>query len=152
MYERRCHVNRKEIEKKAFWHFQSGFNCAEAILKTFVETVRKKPYLGITKFASGFGGGIGGSHCDACGALTGGVIAIGWLFGRKHPDDDRSTVFSLSAEFRDQFLARFGATDCKTILASLGDQENALKCKKLTAEAAGILFALLGQGTRMKTI
>jgi C_GCAxxG_C_C family probable redox protein len=135
-------MERKNIEKKAFDHFQSGFHCAEAILKTFTDAVGNKPDPDITKLASGFGGGIGGSHTDTCGALTGGIIALGWLFGRKDPGDDITKVISLSAEFRNKFISRFGATDCKTILASLGDQENALKCKKLTAEAAGILFDL----------
>jgi hypothetical protein len=75
--------------------------------------------------------------------LTGGIIAIGWLFGRKDPCDDKQKVFSLSAEFRTLFLKRFNTTNCKEILDLLGDQENKLKCKKLTADAAGILYEIL---------
>jgi C_GCAxxG_C_C family probable redox protein len=124
-------------------YFHSGFNCAESILKTFVELYSKEPDSSITKFASGFGGGIGASNCETCGALTGGIIALGWLFGRKDPCDDKQKVFSLSAEFRDQFLKNFGFTNCQKILDMLGDQENKLKCKKLTAETAGILYEIL---------
>jgi C_GCAxxG_C_C family probable redox protein len=141
-------MNRKEIEKKAFDHFQSGFHCAESVLKTFSETAGKEPDPGITKFASGFGGGIGGSHCDACGALTGGVIVLGWLFGRNDPGDDKSKARPLAAELRSRFLARFGATDCKTILDSFGEQVNSMKCKKLASETAGILFDLLEEGKK----
>ncbi len=74
-------MKRKDIEQKAFQNFSSGFHCAEAILKTFVELFSKEPDPSITRFASGFGGGIGASCCETCGALTGGIIAIGCLFG-----------------------------------------------------------------------
>jgi C_GCAxxG_C_C family probable redox protein len=69
-------MTKKDIEQKTFMYFHSGFNCAESILKSFVELYNKEPDPGITKFASGFGGGIGGSHCETCGALTGGIIAL----------------------------------------------------------------------------
>ncbi len=136
-------MTKKDIEQKTFMNYQSGFHCAEAIFKTFVELYNKAPDLSITKFASGFGGGIGGSNCEACGALTGGIIALGWLYGRKDPCDDKQKVFSLSAEFRTLFLEKFGDTNCEKILNLLGEQENKLKCKKLTAEAAGILYEIL---------
>jgi C_GCAxxG_C_C family probable redox protein len=136
-------MERKDIEQKAFQYFNSGFNCAEAVLKTFVEAYGKEPDPSFTRFASGFGGGIGGSTCETCGALTGGIVAIGWLFGRNDPRDDKQKVISLSAEFRSRFLEKFHATNCKKILDSLGNQENGLNCKRLTAEAAGVLFEML---------
>jgi C_GCAxxG_C_C family probable redox protein len=136
-------MTKKDIEQKTFMYYHSGFHCAEAILKTFVELYSKESDLSITKFASGFGGGMGGSNCETCGALTGGIVAMGWLFGRKDPCDDKQKVFSLSAEFRTLFLEKFGDTNCKKILDLLGEQENKLKCKKLTADAAGILYEIL---------
>jgi C_GCAxxG_C_C family probable redox protein len=136
-------MKKKEIEQKTFSNYQSGFHCAEAILKTFVELYGKKPDPGIIKCASGFGGGIGGSNCETCGALTGGIIAIGWLYGRKDPGDDKRKVFSLSAEFRTLFLKKYGATNCKKLLDLLGEQENKLKCKKMTVDAAGTLYEIL---------
>jgi C_GCAxxG_C_C family probable redox protein len=136
-------MTKKDIEQKTFMNYQSGFNCAEAILKAFMELYSKEPDPSITKFASGFGGGIGGSNCEACGALTGGIVALGWLFGRKDPSDDKQKVFSLSDEFRALFLKKFGAIDCGKLLDLLGEQENKLKCKKLTAEASGILYEIL---------
>jgi C_GCAxxG_C_C family probable redox protein len=137
------YMTQNDIEQKAFQYYHSGFNCAEAILKAFVDLYGKKPDLEITKTATGFGGGIGASQCETCGALTGGIIAIGWLFGRRDPCDDKQKAFSLSSEFRARFMKKFGATQCKTILDVLGDQENKLKCKKLTAAAAGMLYEIL---------
>jgi len=136
-------MTKKDIEQKTFAYFHSGFNCVEAILKTYVELYSKEPDPGITKFASGFGGGIGGSHCETCGALTGGIIALGWLFGRKDPSDDKQKVYSLSAEFRNQFFKKFNSTNCQKILDMMKEQDIKLDCKKLTAETAGILYEIL---------
>jgi C_GCAxxG_C_C family probable redox protein len=136
-------MEKKEIEKKTFMFFHSGFNCAESILKAFVEMYNKKPDPCLTKIASGFGGGFGGSHCEACGALTGGIIAISWIFGRKDPCDDKQKVLSLSAEFRNQFLNRFNSTNCQNILDMMKKQDLKQDCKELTAGAAGILYEIL---------
>ncbi len=134
---------KKDIEQMTFTYFHSGFNCAESILKTFLELYSKEPYPDITKFASGFGGGIGGSHCEICGALTGGIIALGWMFGRKDPGDDKQKAYSSSAEFRNRFLKKFNSTNCQRILDMMEKQELKLDCKKLTAETAGILYEIL---------
>jgi len=136
-------MKKKDIEQKTFAYFHSGFNCAESILKTFMELYRKEPDPNMTKFASGFGGGIGGSHCETCGALTGGIIAISWLFGRTDPIDDKQKVYSLSAEFRNQFLKKFNSTNCQKILDMMEKQNIKLDCKEFTAEAAGILYEIL---------
>jgi len=134
---------KKDIEQTTFTYFHSGFNCAESILKTFVELDSKELYQDITKFASGFGGGIGGSHCETCGAFTGGIIALGCMFGRKDPGKDKQKVYSLSAEFRNRFLKKFNSTNCQKILDMMEKQEIKLDCKKLTAETAGILYEIL---------
>jgi len=136
-------MEKKEIEQKTFMTFHSGFNCAESILKTFVELYSKKQETNLTKVASGFGGGIGGSHYETCGALTGGIIVLGWIFGRNDPCDDKQKVNSLSAEFRNQFLAKFNSTNCQNLLDIIRNPDSKLDCKKLTAEAAGILYDIL---------
>jgi C_GCAxxG_C_C family probable redox protein len=136
-------MKKEDIEQKTFTYFHSGFNCAESILKTFMELYSKEPDPSMIKFASGFGGGIGGSHCETCGALTGGIIALDWLFGRKDPSDDKQKVYSLSAEFRNQFLKKNNSTNCQKILDMMEKQDIKLDCKKLTADAAGILYEIL---------
>jgi C_GCAxxG_C_C family probable redox protein len=137
-------MEREEIKNKAFNYFQSGFNCAEAVSKTITEFFSKEPALDIPKVATGFGGAIGGTKCEAtCGAVSGGVIALGWLFGRMEPSDDKQKIYDLASEFRSQFIDKFGSTNCQTILNSFGVQENMFKCKKMTAEATGMLWDIL---------
>jgi C_GCAxxG_C_C family probable redox protein len=139
-------MNKKEIENITFEYHNSGFHCAEAILKTYAELYYKKNDLDITKFASGFGVGMGGSKCETCGALTGGIIVIGMFFGRKYPIDDKQKIYSLTQDFRDRFLDSFRSTNCKILLDLFREQGNNMNCKKVTAEAAGILFEILQKG------
>jgi C_GCAxxG_C_C family probable redox protein len=134
---------RKEVEQKAFDYFQSGFQCAEAISKTLTELFADDVGGDIPRVASGFGGGIGGSHEDVCGALTGGVIAIGRLLGRMETGPLLKDTYRTASNFRKQFVEKFGSTNCQVILTEFGPQDNMDKCKRLTAEAAGLLADLL---------
>jgi len=136
-------MSREDAENKTFQYYQSGFHCAEAISKALTELFAKEGDSYTPKVASGFGGGIGGSHMEACGTLTGGIIALGWLLGRTKPGGDKTKVYELVSEFRRRFVEKFGSSHCQTLLDKFGKQENAMKCKKMTAEAAGILWELM---------
>ena len=63
----------KQVGKKAFDYHKAGFHCAEAVSKAVVETYRQVTDQDIPKVATAFGGGVGRTHQDICGALTGGA-------------------------------------------------------------------------------
>lgn len=136
-------MQKRQVEKKAFDYFEEGFICAEAVSKTLLDTFAPGKVADVPRAATGFGGGIGGTKCETCGALTGGVIALGFLFGRMSPSGDKQKVYACATEFRNRFIDAFGATRCQAILDRLGPQENMCRCKELTAKAAGILFDLV---------
>ena len=138
-------MEKERIEQQAFDYFQSGFQCAESVSKTIVEAFGKDGSEGIPRVATAFGGGIGGSKADTCGALSGGVIALGCLYGRMKPGEDKQLIYELAAEFRTRFVEAFGSSHCQTILNGFGSQENMMQCKKLTARAAGILADILAE-------
>ena len=93
--------------------------------------------------ATGFGGGLAGSRQEACGALTGGVLAIGLLCGRSTPEQGREAAYQISAAYRERFMARFGATIYQTLRDSFNTDDTRTACRSLTAEAAGMLYELL---------
>jgi len=101
-------MKKQDVEQRAFSYYDSGYHCAEAVLKTVADLYNSGKETQITRYATGFGGGIGGSCTETCGALTGGIIAIGWLFGRDKTSDDKQKAFLLSAEFRESFIRKFG--------------------------------------------
>ena len=61
------------------------------------------------------------------------------------PEEDIKDVFELTAEWRKRFIAKVGTTQCPAILKNFGEQDNMMKCKKLTAEMTGILAELLDE-------
>jgi C_GCAxxG_C_C family probable redox protein len=139
-------MTKSDIEQKAFGLYQSGkFHCAEAIATVIVEAYAGEPYPGVTKAAAGFCGGIGRSHKETCGALTGGVIAIGQLYGRTAPGGDIEDAAALSAEFRQRFTDRFGSSTCEVLLQGFDERGDAEGCYKLTGAAAGLLSELLDE-------
>lgn len=138
-------MSREELGKKAFDYFNTGFCCSEALSKTIIDCFAEKPDGYPVNVASAFCGGIGRTHIDVCGALTGAVIAVGYLYGRTEQGKDLSHACTIISEFRRQFLETFGSTNCAQILEKLGEQEKYIKCKQLTAKATGILSDILVQ-------
>jgi C_GCAxxG_C_C family probable redox protein len=136
-------MTREEAENEVFQLYQSGFHCAESISKAMIQIFAEDAKNYTPKMATGFGGGIGGTHLETCGALNGGIIALGWLLGRTKPGADRTEVYELAAEYRKKFVEKFGSSHCQTLLNGFGKQENMMRCKKLTAEAAGVLYDLI---------
>jgi C_GCAxxG_C_C family probable redox protein len=143
-------MTREKIEQKALEYFQSGFICSEAISKAIVEEFAGVQPFNIPKVTTGLGGGVGGTKSEVCGALTGGVVALGYFFGREIPGSDKQRIFHLVTEFRNRFLDAFGSTTCGQILEGFGTQENMAKCKKLTATAAGILYDIMHEELPIK--
>jgi C_GCAxxG_C_C family probable redox protein len=83
-----------QLAAESFW---KGFHCSEAVL------IAMAGYIGVTselipKIATGFGGGIASSG-SVCGALVGGVMAIGIKYGR-------SEVIQIKADQKTKNLAR----------------------------------------------
>jgi len=142
-------MSREELEKKAFDYFYNGFCCSEALSKTIIDHYSEKPEGYPVNVASAFCGGVGRTLQDFCGAFTGAVIAVGYLYGRTEQGKDLNKASSIVSEFRRQFLETFGSNNCAAILDKLGEQEKFIKCKQLTAKTTGILSDILDQ-TRSK--
>jgi len=137
-------MNRKTVEQQAFETYLTGFHCAEVIAKTITEIFGDNGNQDIPRAASGFGGRIGSCKEDVCGILTGGVIALGCLYGRSEPGADINNLKSLTGVFRKKFIERIGSSRCPEILEKLGEQEKMIKCKRLTAEMTGALWEIIG--------
>ena len=139
---------RKEAEERAFSYFSSGgFHCAESISRTIVELHGGEPDTVVHKVAAGFRGGLGGTHEDVCGALTGGIVAIGYLYGRTEPGRDLQKATELTVAFRKRFLDAFGSTNCEKVIENL-ESSGVSNCQEMTGIAAGLLSELLMENDR----
>ena len=72
---------------------------------------------GAFRAASGLGGGIGLTTDGSCGALTGGVMAIGLVYGRtlERIEERTLTAYRLARRLQDRFVAEYGSGTCKDI-------------------------------------
>jgi C_GCAxxG_C_C family probable redox protein len=136
-------MNKKDVQEKAFQNFLSGYHCAESIARAILESCSEGFNPEWIRAASAFQGGIGKCKKDACGALTGGVVALGVLMGRTDPSQDISDAVSMANQYRERFLEKFGSTNCAVLLKTVVDPNPEYTCKHLTRDAAGLLADVL---------
>lgn len=103
------------VEQDAKLHFNSGFNCAELILLALSGGLgRTNSDHSIPRIATGFGGGVG-RNGDMCGALSGGVMAIGLALGRDKPEQGREPCYAAVDHFYTDFVKEFGSCKCREL-------------------------------------
>ncbi len=136
-------MTRKQVEEKTLGYHQSGLCCTEAIIKSITECYSEELSNAFPKIGSGFCLGIGKTGEDICGTVVGGVIALGFIFGRMNTNENNARACEYAAEFRKRFIAKYGTTNCNEMLIKFGEQEKMGKCKNMTADAAGIIADML---------
>lgn len=145
-------MSRSKAEQLALAYSESGLHCAESVASAITHLFCPELEEVTCRMATGFGGGLAGCRQEACGALTGGVLAIGLLCGRISPEQDREAAYQISAAYRERFMAHFGATICQTLRDNFSTSDTRTACRSLTAEAAGMLYDVLREyGYLLKT-
>ena len=79
-------VSLQKIKKDAEDLFRDGFFCSEAVVSAMRSNFELDIPEMVISMASGFPVGIGRSKC-LCGAVSGGVMALGIFFGRTKQGD-----------------------------------------------------------------
>ena len=133
----------REVEQRAQALFENGFNCAEAVLTAVLAGQGIEDSAEATRLGTAFGAGVGRSKEELCGALSGGLIALGYLQGRCRGSERWDGLASLAAGVRDRFKALHGCTSCSDLLTRFGPQEDMDKCIALSAVAAGLFHEAL---------
>jgi len=116
--------------EKAVKRFLKGYNCAQSVLSTMCEHWKIESEL-IPKIATAFGGGIG-LRGSVCGALTGGVMAIGIKHGVNEPSSKkRLKAYELAGVVYKEFEKRHGSVLCRELIGyNLSDSKELEKAEK----------------------
>jgi len=132
-------IDLDKIKSTAEEYYRSGdFYCSEAVVKTIKDAFQIPVPEAVIAAASGFPVGMGGAGCT-CGAVAGGVMSLGLVFGRTAPKDSKvDKAMKLSRELHDIFKKRHKATCCRkltrfTIMGSSGQMN---QCIAFTGEVA----------------
>ncbi|MBP1890412.1 C_GCAxxG_C_C family probable redox protein [Clostridium moniliforme] len=129
----------KRIRETAEKYYRDGdFFCSEAIVKTLKDEFMPELSDDVVKMASGFPVGIGRTGCT-CGALTGGILVLGMIFGRSEARGQESAkVLELSKELHDKFVEMNKCTCCRVLTKGMvkGSKEHKDQCVRFTGEMA----------------
>lgn len=135
----RFDVDLERIRKIAEDYYRNGdFYCSEAVVKTIIDEFQIDVSEDVIKMASGFPVGMGGMGCT-CGALTGGVMAIGLVYGKSQGKDPKvNKAMELSAKLYQIFCERHKVSCCKVLTRGMekGSPEHMEQCIAFTGEMA----------------
>ncbi|HBF0727818.1 TPA: C_GCAxxG_C_C family protein [Clostridioides difficile] len=105
----------KEVRTISEEYFRKGeFFCSEAVLQTINDALGQPLSPEITKLASGFPIGLGKAQC-LCGAISGGEMALGIVYGRVHGEAMNPKMFEHAKGLHDYIKKEYGATCCRAI-------------------------------------
>lgn len=103
-------MDKEKVAELANYHAAEGFLCSESVLLAISN------WLGvqckqIPKIATGFGAGIGGQGL-VCGAISGGIMALGLKFGRNEVKKQKMKPYWFASDLLKRFEKEFGSIMC----------------------------------------
>lgn len=106
---------RKKTIDIASKYAESGFLCSESVLLALSEHLGIKSQL-IPKIATGMSAGIARNGM-ICGALAGGIMGLGLIFGRSSPEvDNEKKPYWFTHQLVMKFRDKLGDTSCLGLL------------------------------------
>lgn len=131
----------QNIREKAEGYFARGeFYCSEAVVHALNEALGWPFPSAITQLASAFPIGLGKSGC-LCGAVSGGAMALGMAYGRKHGDSMPDKMFPVAARLHDHVKTVYGSTCCRVLVKGYAftSPERKAHCVNITGEVAAFV-------------
>ena len=121
----------------AYEYHWKGYNCAQAVAAACADMTGWTPEQ-MFAAAGSFGGGFGGSHEEACGAVSGALMVLGIVFPYTEEGDleAKRKVYALAKDFRRRFFDVFEHTRCGDLLKArpgLSERTQAARRLGLTA-------------------
>lgn len=104
-----------KVQANAEELFRSGtYYCSESVLQTINELLGKPYDANIVKLASGFMIGMGKAQC-LCGAVSGGQMALGMVYGRVEGEPMKEEMFEKSRKLHDYIKDEYKSLCCRVI-------------------------------------
>lgn len=132
-------ISIQKVKNDAQEYFRKGeFYCSEAIVCSIKNNFEIDMPDEMIAMASGFPVGIGKSKC-VCGAVSGGVLCLGYFFGRTKGGDPKvQKTLELANELQASFRKNHGCLCCHvhTKGMDMGSGEHKAQCISFTGEIA----------------
>ena len=132
-------IDYNKVKKTAEDYYSNGdYYCSEAIVKTIKDAFDLQISDDVIAAASGFPIGMGGAGCT-CGAIAGGIMALGLFFGRTEAKDEKvNHTMALAKELHDVFQSKHKTLCCRILTKNmtLGSPKHMEQCVSFTGEVA----------------
>ena len=139
----------EKVEQDAKNCFKQGLNCSECVMTAMLNNFETGLPAEVITLATGFGGGMGHTK-NTCGAITGAVMALSAMVGRKNPMA-KETMPERIAELQDIYAVvgkmvneikdEYGTLICSELSDPLGDWEGKARkrnCMQMITYCAGL--------------
>lgn len=148
-------VSIKKIRNDAEEFFRRGdFYCSESIVCSIKNNFEIDMPDEMIAMASGFTVGIGKSKC-VCGAVSGGVMCLGYFFGRTKGGDSKvQKTLELANELQESFKSNHKVLCCKVLThgMDMGSGEHKAQCISFTGEVAQKVAQIIVRELGLKNI
>jgi C_GCAxxG_C_C family probable redox protein len=96
--------------------FSNGYNCSQAVFYSFCDYLQFDKDTAL-KLSCGFGAGMGRKE-EVCGAISGGIMVLGMIYGRGENQQRSLTeeTYKMTRELMDNFTQRQGTFICRRLL------------------------------------
>lgn len=140
---------------------ENGMSCSESVFNALIRSGIIDLPEEYTKIATGLSGGVAASG-NTCGAVYGGLMALGWVYGRKNPFANPQPpapgkAADATKDYRFNMLRRFncyvheterkvGTINCWDVLHSNGeyfDEKRVMKCPDIIVTAVETVLKYL---------
>ena len=130
-------TTREQVEQDAKNGFRQGLNCSECVLGSFMANFETPFPKDVIALATGFGGGMGHTK-NTCGAVTGAVMALSTIVGRKNPAEKETMaeriqelngIYDIVGRMVEEIKDEYGTLICSELAAPHGDFEGKTRKK-----------------------
>jgi C_GCAxxG_C_C family probable redox protein len=112
--------------------FNGGFNCAQSVFTALSGDFGMSRETAL-RVSAAFGGGVSRAG-ELCGAVSGGLMAIGMKYGQIDPSrpEDKANTYRIGKEFMERFRKENGSCICRELMAcEVGTPEGQAKIREL---------------------
>lgn len=146
-----------EVRRSAEDLWDLGFYCAESVLLAVARAEGLQSGL-LPAVASAFCSGQART-CGPCGALSGALMSLGVVLGRRSEKDGMDTVYAAGGQLIEKFEDEFGSRDCRSLLdgCDLGTPEGQIMfrergfmahCRNFAGRAAEMSWEIIAEHRR----
>ncbi len=149
-------MQREDVIELAGLLASKRYLCSESVLIAISNWLGIQSEL-ISKIATGFGAGIGGCG-TVCGAISGGVMALGLRFGRTEVKESKIRPYWFAREFLEKSEKELGHVTCQEltgcILVKDEDRKKFVekklwdtKCRRYIQNVTAIVYDMISERT-----